>query len=153
MDVIQLVNRLAQSTFVQNELPMQMQLGLPWLEKRGEHLCMSFLPHREAYQDGKLMLYAAQYELSWVYPFQHIASFRNLTLENGLKDDPVCVIEGERLLEYGSFIMQELYQECGRVLDFQENNGHVSDVTLRKYQQRFVELTERLGMDAFYRKK
>ena len=146
-----IVKELMNHPVIRTELPMQMLLGLPCLEKKAGRLCMSFKPHREEYQDGKAIYYPQQFELSFVYPFKRLVCFRNLMFEREINiTEPVCSVEASWLTEQGAEIMRELYAACDRVLSFQEQDGRVSDMSVGKYQKAYQEAVEKLGLGALY---
>ncbi len=106
---------------------------------------MSFKPHREEYQDGKVIYYPQQFELSFVYPFKRLVCFRNLMFEREIDiTEPVCSVEAAWLTERGAELMKELYAACDRVLSFQEQDGRVSDMSVGKYQKAYQEAVEKL---------
>ena len=50
-----IVKELMNHPVIRTELPMQMLLGLPGLEKKAGRLCISCKPPREENQDGKVI--------------------------------------------------------------------------------------------------
>lgn len=137
---------------VRSEMPMQMLLGLPYLEKKSEKLCMRFCAHREEYKNSYVEYFPAQYQLSFVYPFKKICYFSNLTLEQGVDaSKPVCRVEATQLTDRGIAFMKELYAACDRVLSFQEKDGKVTDLSITKYQNAFWETVKKLGLEELYR--
>lgn len=151
MDTKTLFQELTKHPVVRSEMSMQMLLGLPYLEKKAGLLCMRFYPHREAYKDGCVEYFPAQYELAFVYPFKKICHFSNLTLEQGVDAaQPVCRVEAAWLADKGAALMNELYAACDRVLSFQEKDGKVSDLSVAKYQAAFWETVKKLGLEELY---
>ena len=155
MDAKELVKKLAQHPLVKSDMPLQVQLGLPYLENRGGKLCISFKPHRELCVDGKLAFYPQQYEIAWAYPFEKVIYFSNLsyTIESDKEVDaskPVACVSLDRMAGGGKYLLEELYSECTRVLTFREQEGKVSDVMLRKYQRFYYETARQLGLSALY---
>lgn len=151
MDAKKLVDQLARHPIVQTEMAMQMQLGLPYLERRNGKLCISFRPHKEILRDNMIEFYPQQYKLAWVYPFNHLIQFENL-LYSGAEDYSVP-IRKMSLSHYTSVVMyavEALYAECNRVLTLQQRDGRVSDVALRYYQRAYYEAAEQLGLMALY---
>lgn len=151
MDAKILMDKLSASPFVQAELPMSMQLGLPYLDKRGGELCISFRPHREEILDGQLTLFPQIFELAWVYPFSHVILFRNLLYETPIDTKtPVCSCSCDWLLGIGKYSMNALYEACSEVLSFREETGSVNDAVLSKYQETYWKTIQRLGLERFY---
>lgn len=151
MNAIELVQKLSQSDFIMSELPLALQLGLPWLEERNGKLCICFLPHLEEFKENRIYYYIPQFEIAWIWPFEHIASFRNLTLEKMVDvSEPLCSIDVDRLLSVGRYGMEELYQECSKVLTIREESGSITSAWVRAYQKRFLNLTETLGLTKLY---
>ena len=154
MDALKLAEQLSQRDIVKAEIPLGLQLGLPWLEKRNERLCICFLPHREAYQQDCICYYAPQFELAWVWPFEHLASFRNLTLEGAVDvTQPLCTIHVNRLLSVGKYGMDELYGECSKILTILEETGTISGAWIRAYQKKYLNLVETLDLTKLYHRE
>lgn len=151
MDAKELVGRLAQHSLVKSEMPLQVQLGLPYLELRAGKLCISFKPHRELYNNGMIEFYPQQYEIAWVYPFHKVIRFSNLAYEQELDaSKPVGSISLDRMAGGGKYLLEELYAACSRVISFWERDGQVSDVMLKKYQRLYYETAEQLHLSALY---
>lgn len=151
MDARLLIKELSLSQFVQMEIPLSMQLGLPYLELKQGELCISFRPHREEIVDGKFTLFPQIYELTWIYPFKHIILFRNLLYE-AWKDtcSPVCSCSSDWLLGIGKYSLDGLYDACSEVLMFREETGTINEAVVGRYQEIYRKTIQRLGMDQFY---
>lgn len=166
-----LVKNLAMHPVLASEMSMRMQMGLPYLERRNGKLCMSFKPHREEFEQGNIAYYKPQYEVVFIYPFNHIAKFEVLAYVSedisvseqndemnsskiedgkGQASQPVCRIETEYMLQSGKRLISELFDACDRILDFQEKDGKVSDVSITKYQKLYQDTVEKLGLTAVY---
>lgn len=152
MDARQLIDRLADTALVRDEIAMQVQLGLPWLSLRGGELCISFKPHREDFDGGTIRCYAPQYEAAWVYPFVHAVLFRDLAYSDEAPDlsAPLAELDAQWMLSIGKAYLQEVYDACTRVLTFREENGAVTDVVLRRYQELYRKTAARMGLEALY---
>ncbi|MBQ8621402.1 MAG: hypothetical protein IJ422_03710 [Oscillospiraceae bacterium] len=151
MDALELVKKLSAHPVVEGSMSMQVQLGLPYLEKRHGKLCVSFLAHREDYRDGKMDFFAPQYKIAWVYPFHKLIAFENcLYYGDGDFSAPVCTLPAERFAGRGRYILLDLYDQCSRVLSMQERDGDVSEVTLRRYQRAYFEAVGELGLEKVY---
>lgn len=151
MDALELVKTLSAHPVVEENMAMQVQLGLPYLEKRNGRLCIRFLAHREDYRDGEIDVYAPQYQIAWAYPFHKLVFFQNeMYSRQGDWSAPVCTLSAKRLGGRGKYILLELYEQCSRVLTIQERDGDVSDVTLRRYQRAFNEAVRELGLTRVY---
>lgn len=154
MDTKELLHELANSDIVKAEIPLGLQLGLPWLEKRNGVLCICFLPHREELDGETICYYPPQFEIAWVWPFEHLASFHRLTLDGPIDmEKPVCTLGVKRLVSTGKFGMDELYQESTKILKKIEYNGAISDAWIESYQNKYKKLTEILGLTALYGRK
>lgn len=152
MDAKQLMDRLADSPLVRNEIALQMQLGFPWLSRQGGELCVSFKPHREDFDSGVIRVYAPQYEVAWVYPFAHITHFRDLAYTANTPDlsAPLAEIDAKWMLSIGKAYLQELYDACTKVLTFWEENGTVTDTVLRRYQEQYRKAAAHMGLEKLY---
>lgn len=151
MNAKELVAKLARHPVVVSDMAMQVQLGLPYLEKRNGRLCISFKPHHEAVQNDSIAFYAPQYEIAWVIPSERLISFDNLLYSSDVDlENPVQTV---RVCDYamrGTYLVEELYRACSRVLSIQETDGTVSDVTLKKYQKFYFETVRDLELEAVY---
>lgn len=151
MNAENLLNKLSASPFVRAELPLSMQLGLPYLDKRNGELCISFRPHREEVINGQLALFPQIFELAWVYPFEHPILFRNLLYEKDIDTQkPVCSCRCDWLLGIGKYSMTSLYDACSEVLSFREESGTINDAVLGRYQELYRKTVQRLKMEQFY---
>ena len=152
MNVIELIMKLEESHVVQEELPMQMRLGLPLIERKNGRICIGFRPHKEDYKDGCFRIYRHQFEIGWVYPFEHLAYFRNLTLEGQIDVSmPIAKISEKQMLIY-QYKVKELYDEGTRILTTNEKKGQVTDVMLERYRRYYDSTVEALGLSLLYQK-
>lgn len=151
MDAIELMDRLAQHPLVLSQLPLQMQLGLPYLEKKRGELCIRLIPHRENFVNHQLEIYAGQYILEFVYPFEKVVCFRNLLYEREIDlAAPLCCMEPGFLAAKGKYNLSELYAECSRVLTAREKTGNVSDIMIANYQKQYNSIANRMGLGQLY---
>lgn len=151
MNAEELVKKLSNSPIVRSEVSMQMQLGLPWLEMKNGELCIRFRPHKEEYRNGKMRFFAPLYEIEWVYPFEHVILFRNLTYEDRIDTKtPLHEVGGDWVLGIGKHYTKELYEGCSEVLSFREKNGRVNDIVISKYQNLYRKSVERLELQKLY---
>ena len=82
MDAKEVVKKLSQHPVVTSDMAMQVQLGLPYLERRNGKLCISFKPHVERVNGENIEFFKPQYEIAWVYPFNHLITFSPIHLPN-----------------------------------------------------------------------
>ena len=151
MDAKELVKQLAKHPVVVSDMSMQVQLGIPFLDKNKDRLCISFKPHMEKLIGERIEFYRPQYEISWVYPFKHLVSFLDLDYVQSIDANiPEMTISLEHFRKKGIFLITKLYEECTRVLTLQEKDGKVSDVTLNRYQQLYYEVVQELGLNSIY---
>jgi hypothetical protein len=151
MNSLNIVKEIVSNTTLRENMSLQMQLGLPYLEKKNNRLCMSFKPHMEKYVDGNIEYYAPQYDLELVYPFKKIIRFINLSYEITVDiSAPVAKVDAKELSSVGAGYVNELYDACTRVLEFQEQDGKVSDVSIKKYQKSYYDTVKKLGLTALY---
>jgi len=151
MNTREMMERIARHPAILADTAMQMQRGLPWLEKRNGKLCVELRLYREKLEDGMVLFYPHQYEIRFVYPFEHMAYFCNLSAECGKKaKEPVCRMTADMMADRYCYEAEALYRECDRVLEFQDRDAEVSDVIVEKYQKRFAETVNTLGLEALY---
>ena len=154
MDAVKLINELNKHPLVHSDIPMQMQLGIPYLEKSQGRLIMGFAPHREEYSDGMIEIYPKQYELKFIYPFQQVVYFSNLLYESDIDvSKPIHSIDAKWMINSGKDILNRLYDACSRVISFQEENGTVSDDCVAEYQQLYKETAKNLGLLDLYKSR
>ena len=152
MDALELINKLSAHPAVEENMSLQAQLGLPWLEKRNGRLCVCFRAHREDYRDGHIDFYAPQYDLVWTYPGLHLVFFENRLYRNAPDlTAPVCSLPAQRFAGRGRYLLSELYDQCSRILELQDRDGTVSEVTLHRYQQTFFETVRELELTDIYK--
>lgn len=152
MDVKTLLDQLADTPIVQNEIALQMQLGFPWLSQQNGELCISFKPHREDFDNGKIRIYAPQYEVTWVYPFVHMIYFRDLAYADNSPNIavPLAEINAKWMLSIGKAYLQELYDACTKVLTFRKKNGTVTSTVLHRYQEQYRKTVIHVGLEKLY---
>lgn len=151
MDAKEVVKKLSQHPVMTNDMAMQIQLGFPYLEKSNGKLCISFKPHMERLDGDNIGFYRPQYSIKWVYPFEHLISFENLGYSQSIDlTVPVAKIPMKIYSRHGVYMVEQLYEKCTRVLSFQEMDGRISDLTLKKYQQAYYEVVQELGLEAVY---
>lgn len=153
MDAVKLIDKLSKSPVVKNEMALEMQLGLPFIEKQNGRLFISFKPHKEVFSNGKMEYFLPDYEISFAYPFTHISYFKDLGIYKTEENKkPVCEVSEKTLFSKGRYLFGELYNECSRVLTMFEEKGNVSDLTLKKYKELFEETVVTLGIQKIYLK-
>lgn len=151
MNAVEMMNKLSMHPVVRADMVMQVQLGLPFLEKRMDKLCVSVLPHREEYREGCVKSYLPQYKAVWVYPFDKLIAFENTAYFCPVDlSRPVSSVTAEKYALRGKYILNELYEQCSGVLAAYERNGTVSDVALRRYQRAYYEAVRELDLTAVY---
>lgn len=152
MKMEELMKELANHPVLKSQMSMQMQLGLPYLEKKHDRLCISFKPHRQEYRENKLLYYPHQYEVTFVYPFKKIVYFSVVAYQRPVDvSEPVCLQDAEWMLHTGNHTVQELYDACDRVFGFQEKDKKVSSVSIDKYQKLYWSTVEKLGLMDVYK--
>lgn len=151
MDAREVVKKLSQHPVVTNDMAMQVQLGLPYLERKNGELCISFKPHTERLNGEDVEFYKPQYEITWVYPFNHLISFENLCYSQNIDlTTPIAKMPLKYYSRHGVYMVEQLYEKCTRVLTFQEKDGDVSELSLRKYQRAYYETVRDLGLGSVY---
>ena len=109
MNSLKIIKEIVSNTTLKENMSLQMQLGLPFLDKKNNRLCMSFKPHLEKYADGNIEYYAPQYDLELVYPFKKIIKFINLSYEMTVDTVvPVAKVDAKELSSVGVGYMNEL---------------------------------------------
>lgn len=151
MDAIDVMKQISRHYIVQSQMSMNMQLGLPYLCRKNNKLCMCFKPHKEVYKEGYVEFYPQQYILEFVYPFEHVINFQNIMFEKHINIfEPVVCLTINKMTGAGSYLIGELYNECSRVLNEMEKNGTVSDLSLEYCQKAYFNTVKQLGLTPLY---
>lgn len=151
MNAQEMIEKLVRHPVTHGNMGLQMQLGLPFLEKKNGKLCVTFLPHREDCRDGMMAFFTPQYRITWVYPFEQMVFFENRLysqMPEAVKVEHTLPVE--RYAERGRFLLKDLYAQCSDILAAYERHSKVSDVTLQKYQNAYFETVQTLGLSGIY---
>lgn len=147
MDSEKLVNEIFNSQFVLDNIPVDMQPGMPYLKKKGDRLHIALYPHRETLAEGKLNIWEKRYVLELLYPSRRIVRFAEL--ERG-STQTVASFEVERLKERDIFLFRRGFSVSTEVLDFYDRHGFVTNVVMKDYNRSLGRILEQLGMQGLY---
>lgn len=151
MNALKLIEELSRHSVMKNDTDIQMQLGLPFLEKKGDKLFICFKPHKETFIGGIMDYYKPLYEIIWAYPSKRLVLFRDLYYENeGAYAKPIKSLSNKILISKLKYFYENVYNECTRCLDSWDKNGTLSDVALKKYNAALEEAIMSLGLDCIY---
>lgn len=150
MDAVEIVKKISSHYLVTHDMPLQIQLGFPYLEKKNGMLYMSFKAHKEVYRTGSIEFYMPQFELVLSFPFEHVISFRMLENESNKPAEVVVTVTEKQMLSTGQYLIKELYNSCSRALTFWEETGSVSDLIIAKYQEQYKETVNALNLQEVY---
>lgn len=116
--------RMYRHPLFEHEIPLQMQLGLPYFYKRNGQLFLRCFLHRRHYKSGMLLIYPNQYEVEFVYPFRNIVRFEDSQIYMPMNTEiPVCIVEAEHLLTNGKVLLDELYSSADQVIESWVQDG------------------------------
>lgn len=128
------------------QIDLQLQLGLPWLQLEEDGLVLGYRMHRQRYAEDALWFYPVQWEIKTPYPFRKISY---LARKNRAGDSPLCHIAGETMLTSGKSLLQELYASADRLIAlWGEGKARQEDFTA--YQCLYRDTVRRLGLEALY---
>ncbi len=151
MNSKKLVESLVKSDFVKTEIPMQMEMGLPFIKKTARGVSICFKPHKEIVRDGVTDIYAHQFEVEWVYPFNHISYFKNLSVySEGIDSPPICTVTDQSMLDEGIYYINKLYDELDNILDHLDYNKTVPDIAIVNYQETYRKVVKKIGLEQLY---
>lgn len=154
MKTNEFIDKFAASDFVRNELPLQMQLGLPYLFKKNNRLYVKFFPHKENFAEGHIEIYERQYSLEVVYPSCRVVKFVDLIYDEKIQSaKKIKDTDAECVLKNWKYVINGIYDSCSEILDFYDRNGKVADFQIEKYQIAFADAVERLGLSELYEVK
>lgn len=151
MKLAKFVDDFMASEFVKSELPIQMQLGIPYLFKRNNQLCIAFFPHKEEYAENSISFYERQYLLEVLYPSCKILKFVDLIYDNQLQTARKTKTIGTvNFINSGKYVLNKLYDLGSKILNFYDKYGKVSDIQTEEYQMLFSDTVEKLGLSELY---
>lgn len=151
MKINDFIDKFMASDFVKTELPIQIQLGIPYLFKRNNQLCVMFCPHKEEYFENSVAIYEKQYLLEVIYPSCKVMKFVDLIHDNKIQSvKKIKETDVSWLTNYGKYIINNLYDSLSEILEFYDRNGKVSDMQIKEYQKNFDDAIERLGLSELY---
>ena len=108
---------------IQKNVSMQVQLGLPGVLWKNGRLMLRFLPHNEKLVDGRMLFYAATYDITVDYPGMKLMAFRNLAVLDGASADaPLAACDTAFLLGGYKDGCKELYRLLSGVLEAHSRN-------------------------------
>lgn len=151
MDAKELVRKLSLDPVICANVPLQMQFGMPMLDMVGDRLIIHFRLHREDYENQCIVFYPCQYEVAWEYPFKKLVLFKDLSLERPTDAlVPLHTIPAKRMLSIGRFLLEELFDECTRLISVRAEKGTISQMLLQNYHKHFDEVVGRLELNELY---
>lgn len=151
MDSEKLVNEIFNSRFVLDNIPADMQPGIPCLRSKGGTLYIALYPHRETVSGGKLTIWERRYILELLYPSRRIVRFSDLSTEEGCeKPQTAASFDIERLRDKDIFLFRRGFSVCTDVLDFYDRHGFVTDVVMKEYYRELGRITGQLGLQRLY---
>ncbi len=151
MDALKFTEELSRHPVVKNDMDIRMQLGFPFLEKKGDSLLVFFKAHEETFRDGNMEYYEPVYEISWSYPSKRLVYFKDLYLESDCNfKNPLHTVDGKTLSSKAKYLYNEIYDECTRCFDLWDKNGTLSDLTVQKYNSMLQQNVKQLGLDCIY---
>jgi len=150
MNIQRLRDELRRHPVFIQEIPSEMNMGFPVLEKKGESIIMSFLLHEESADEQKIYFYPAAYRVSFELPSLALTEFRNLIICEG-KDitEPAASTDIEYMKSAGADIIDELYrwfETTLGILPYPEYADHA----IKSYQGIFKDAVEALELNGLY---
>lgn len=128
------------------QIPIGLQLGLPWLQQEEDRLVLAYCLHKQCYTDGSLWFYPVRWEIKTAYPFRQIIY---LAQKSRVGDAPICHIAGETMLILGKSLLQELYASADRLIALWAK-GTARQEDFMDYQRRYQDAVKQLGLEALY---
>lgn len=123
----------------EREIPVQMQMGLPYLYLEDGVLYLRYKLHRRIFRAGRFLVFPDRYELELLLPGRKIVCFR--ALRRGLtaeREEPVCTIEQDCLLGTGNAAIRNLYACADRILEFTGSEEELEQL-VDQYQNKYRE--------------
>lgn len=151
MNAADFVNQITQSPVVLNEIPMGLDMGLPQLRVVNGGVCFQFYMHNEELENGQIVMGPVKYEVGFFYPSGRLASFECLSQTHvGEKASAVCAVNADIYATYGMQMIDELYETCTWALDICERSGGISELAIRKYNEKLREMIHTFKLEPLY---
>lgn len=128
----------------EREVPVQMQLGPPYLYLDNGALYLRYGLRRQILERGRLLIFADRFEIELLLPEGKIVSFRDLY--KGMApgcESPVCTMEAPFLLTQWRRMLERLYARAGQVLGYRGPKEGLADM-VEAYQKEYGGIAERI---------
>lgn len=154
MKIDEIMKNIVASSTYKKEIGTSFQLGLPQFFLYNNELFILFYPHIERCHNAVIYYYLPRYELMLVYPFRHIASFKNLYYTMNQQHifsekTPVCKICMNDVVSRVDAVY-ELYSVANEVVGAREKNEENLQSIVSEYRERYILTTESMGLQAIY---
>ena len=136
------------SEFVQAELPVSVQLGMPYIKKGEKNIILVFSPHIVWNKNGRVYIYSKSYELEIEYPSGHIAKF--ITLTDCNPNLPIKYIDEKWMVTNGRIMLDSVFDACKEVLAFYDEHSKIPNFMVEKYNDKLIKTAELLGITVIY---
>lgn len=133
----------------EREIPVQQQLGLPYIYNENGQLTIAYHLHQRKIRDRKMIVYPSEYELALRYPFQKIAYFYANALPEE-STEPVGSIDLHTLMAEGKLLVNTLYRCGNRVLEDWEKEHALVQENYASYLEAFGKAAALMKQDDFF---
>lgn len=118
MNALKLMKEIYLHPVIQQNVSMQVQLGLPGVLWRNGRLMLRFLPHEEKLDSGVMTYAPPMYDITFDYPSMKLIEFRNLSVMNpDRQNTPAARCELSYLLGAYKKDSEELYRLLSLLLE------------------------------------
>lgn len=131
------------------EIPLQYQLGIPFIEKTNHKLYLSYFMNKQICAGEELQIYPVKFKIVLPFPFSNITYFRNY---EDVEADvlPVAVVSTDLFLTKGKQLYRKLYNHVDLLIQEWAEFSDVSDETMDVYQDILKEIIKTLKLEALY---
>ena len=150
MNALKLMEEIYLHPVIQQNVSMQVQLGLPRVIWHNGRLMLRFLPHEEKLENNGLMTYyPAMYDITLDYPSMKLIAFRNFAVLEGVSNNPIAECEIAFLLDKYKNDSEELYRQLSELLEA-FSRKELTEKKVDEYNAYFDRLITSAGLQQIY---
>ncbi len=149
MNATKLMKEIYLRPVIQQDVSMQVQLGLPRVIWKNGRLMLRFLPHEEKFDNGVMTYYPAMYDITFDYPSMKLIAFSNLAVLENVSNLPIASLEISFLLGKYKNDSEELYRQLSELLEAYSQKK-LTDKKINEYNACFDRLIISSGLQEIY---
>lgn len=132
------------------DLPENMKIGLPMLERKNGRVLIRCRVHEEKFNGDNYEIYPAAAELNFDLDTLNLLSFHNYMILDGADvSRPVASPDGDYMSGSGKDILDEVIRALGETLE-KLDAGEFPEDPVAQYQEIFYAAVRVFGLEALY---